>query len=61
MNSIKKIADYIEDEDTNFTIWTNKPGLQNFSDVIANHARKCNQNITPCFNGFKVLIFCTKI
>ena len=56
MNFSKKIAEYIEDEDTNFTIFTNKPGLQNFTDVIANHARKCDKDITPCFNGFKVLI-----
>ena len=56
MNFSKKIAEYIEDEETNFTIFTNKPGLQNFTDVIATHARKCDKDITPCFNGFKVLI-----
>ena len=55
MNFIQKIAEYCEDEGTNFTIWANKPGLQNLSDIIANHARKCNQRITPCFNGFKVI------
>ena len=57
MNFEQKIDDYLADEDTNFTIWTNKPGLQNFADIIASHARKCDQDITPCFNGFKVHIF----
>ena len=55
MNFTQKIAEYCDDEENNFVIWANKPGLQNFSDVIANHARKCNQKITPCFNGFKVI------
>ena len=36
----------------------NKPGLHTFTDIIANHARKCSQQITPCFNGFKVIFVC---
>ena len=56
MNFYKKIEEYIEDDDTNFTIWSNKPGLQGFADIIAKHARKCDGAITPCFNGFKVHI-----
>ena len=56
VNFLKKIEDYIEDDNTNYVIWTNKPGLQGFADVIAKHARKCDKNITPCFNGFKVYI-----
>ena len=57
MNFTQKIAEYCDDEENNYVIWANKPGLQNFSDVIANHARKCNQKITPCFNGFKVIFY----
>ena len=54
MNFDQKIAEYCDDDETNFTIWANKPGLQNFADVIANHARECEKNMIPCFNGFKV-------
>ena len=54
MNFEKKIAKYLEDEETNYVIWANKPGLQNLSKIIAKHARKCDKHITPCFNGFKV-------
>ena len=57
MNFEQKIDNYLADEDTNFTIWTNKPGLQNFTDIVANHARKCDKDMTSCFNGFKVLVF----
>ena len=56
MNLYKKIASYIEDEDSNFVIWANKPGLQSFADAVAKHARKCDKSITPCFNSFKVHI-----
>ena len=54
MNFEKKIAKYIEDDENNYVIWANKPGLQNLSEIIAKHARKCDKLITPCFNGFKV-------
>ena len=54
MNFLQKIADYMENDDTNYTVWANKPGLQGFADIIAKHARKCNKTVTPCLNGFKV-------
>ena len=54
MNFDQKIAEYEEDDESKFVIFTNKPGLQDFSDVIAKHSRKCDKRITPCFNGFKV-------
>ena len=58
LNFDQKIEKYIEDDNSNFTLWANKPGLQNFADIIASHARKCYKSITPCFNGFKVHIIC---
>ena len=51
----KKIADYLENENSHFVIFANGHGLTNMTTITQRHARKCSFDMTPVLSGYKVI------